>query len=161
MGLFDRGKIVKEVIDSSSGLVDSVQGGVTNIVAASKGEMTPEAKFKIEELKLNIGYFIKELGYKLENSFQNFTLAYEGAAKDMPKSIQILRSVIRPFITIYTYVIFGVFCTIDAINLIQRTENYEMILKQLPTEFWVVFSIILTFWFGGKVGERLVEKIKK
>jgi len=161
MGFFDKGKIVKEVIDSTSGLTDSVSNGVTSIVAASKGEMTPEAKFKLAELTLNIGFMVKELGYKIANSFQDFMLAYEGASKDMPKSIQILRAIIRPFITIYTYVIFGVFCTIDVINLLKRVENYEMILKQLPTEFWVVFSIILTFWFGGKVGERIVEKIKQ
>lgn len=161
MGIFERkGKVVAEIMDSGSNMVDSVSGGVTDIIAASKGELTPEAKYKLAELTMNLGYQVKELALKAQTATLDFFLEYEGAAKDLPKSIQIIRALIRPIITIYMFLTFAMFCTIDIYHVTVRTEDYTMILKSLPSEYWIVFGIVLTFWFGGKVGERITEKLK-
>jgi hypothetical protein len=89
---------------------------------------------------------------------REFALKYEGSAKDVPKWILIMRSVIRPVITIAMFFSFLIFLGMD-ISLLFDKEPMT-VLKALPQAYWTVLNIVLLFWFGGKIGENIVDKAK-
>jgi hypothetical protein len=87
--------------------------------------------------------------FDTDEAFRKFVLAYEGAAADMPKVIQIIRGLIRPVITIATngfffYIVWTWFTGTDL------PENSELAVK-------MVFALTLLvdgFWFGEKMVMR-------
>lgn len=131
--------------------VEKTTSGVADIIRTAKGDITPEMKAQIEKLKL-------ENEVRVLQSLRDFTLAYEGRADQVPQWILVLRSLIRPVITIVTFGWFFALMSVDIMRLMRGEEMQA--LAQLPQGFWVVFGIIIGFWFGGKAGERIAEKMK-
>ena len=81
-----------------------------------------------------------EVKGNLEGTFRNFVIQYEGAAKDTPKPILYLRSLIRPIFTIMIgyidYIYFG--SAVDS-----WAPDKVALLKAIN-------MIVLFFWFGER-----------
>jgi len=148
------GKTVADVTDKAT-------NGIANIITTAKGDIPPEAKGEIEKLKIEIGGDIEKIVQTSVDKAREFAIRYEGSAEQIPKWLLVVRSLIRPLITIFTFGWFGAFVTVDLINIFKRTDDYTMILIELPSGFWWIMGVILTFWFGGKVGERVAAQIRK
>jgi hypothetical protein len=131
--------------------VKKTTSGVADIITTAKGDITPEAKAEIRKLRL-------ENEVRVLQSLRDFVISYEGSADQVPRWILVLRSLIRPVITIVTFGWFFALLSIDIVALMRGGEMRA--LTQLPQGFWVVFGIIIGFWFGGKAGERIAEKMK-
>ena len=156
MGLADWlgiGKSVAEVADKAT-------NGVANIITVAKGDIPPEAKGEIEKLKVQLNGDIEKLVQDSVQQARDFALKYEGTAEQVPKWLLLTRSLIRPVVTILTFGWFFAILCIDMWNVAKHTPDYVMLLNNLPDGFWWILGVILTFWFGGKVGERIAEKIK-
>ena len=155
MGIAEWLGIGKGVAD----VTEKVTSGVANIITVAKGDLTPEAKGEIEKLKVTIAGDLDKLVQNSVQEARNFAIQYEGSAEQIPKWLLVVRSLIRPTVTILTFGWFMAILTVDLWNLATRVEGYEMLLTQLPQGFWWILGIILTFWFGGKAVERITEKM--
>jgi len=160
MGLLDLFKSADKVGEGIKKATGGIGDAVTNIISSSKGQLTPQAKAQIEELKLNVGVKIQELMAESEKTFRDFTLKYEGAANEIPKWLLVVRSIIRPMITIFMFIAFMIFMSVDIIAILKSSEG-TLLLTKLPQAFWWIFGIIIGFWFGGKIGENIAGKMKK
>lgn len=168
MGLFSvADKIGKGIKDIFTGAGD----GVSKIITTAKDKVPPEMRGEIEKIGIEItGELEKqrnEIDFKIEQIFlenqkdlRSFVLKYEGSADQVPKWILILRSVIRPLITMIMFLSYILFVGMDVYNLWQKTPDYNMIQVLLPNGFWVIFGLIIGFWFGGKAGENIADKLK-
>jgi hypothetical protein len=90
-----------------------------------------------------------------KETFLNFVLEHTGAAKDMPKFIQVLRGSVRPVIT---YAAFGVFVwfswwSFNNVSMIGDL-NQLVIIKEVHVTLKAIMLIVLGFWFG----ERLLTR---
>jgi len=80
-----------------------------------------------------------EVQQNLEGTFRNFVIEYEGAAKDIPKALIYLRSMIRPVFTIligyidYLYFTGAPAWSVEKIGLLKAVN-----------------MIVLFFWFGER-----------
>ncbi len=85
-----------------------------------------------------------ELMAQLETGFRDFALAHGGAAADMPYSVQVVRSLVRPLCTL---ALLGVLLW----AFVERPDT--------PADFvdmvWKLNLLSLTFWFGPQALERL------
>ena len=151
-------------------VADSVATGARDLITVIKDKVPPEMRGEIEKQQAVIDgelAKLKETGAQqieqiVQNSVEqarNFALDYEGRADQIPKWLLVVRSVIRPLITLWTFGWFVTVCSIDLINTSKQTEDYELLLTRMPQGFWWIFGIILTFWFGGKVAERTAQTI--
>lgn len=112
---------------------------------ASEGEIVAlEQGFELEVLKE---------ATKENSSFREFILAYEGAAKDMPKLIKYLRSLIRPAFTILVGYLDFVFFSSTTLDW---GPDKIALLK-------AVNMIVLFFWFGERAvsNSGIVKLLKK
>ena len=86
-----------------------------------------------------------------EDKFFAFTLEHSGAAKDMPRSIQILRGTVRP---VLTYASFGLLCFVLYYYFFGTFEatgpDPELALKLVSG----LNGLVLGFWFYSKNKER-------
>ena len=148
------GKDVAEV-------TDSVADGISNVIVTAKGDIPAEAKGEIEKIRAEGKIRMMELVQNSVDKAREFAIKYEGSAEQIPKWLLVVRSLIRPVVTILTFGWFFAILCIDMWHVAKQAPDYTMLLGNLPQGFWWMLGIILTFWFGGKVGERIVEKIKE
>jgi hypothetical protein len=171
MGLFNWGKAVKDAGEGVKSAFGGIGEGVGRIINSAKGQIPPEYQGKIEMLEIEIqgelkkaeietGIRVKELMADAQQSVYDFALQYEGTAAQVPKWILVLRSVIRPVITICMFFSLMFFMGLD-IKQIWSGEVDKLIMSSLPQAYWVILGIILGFWFGGKAGENIADKLKK
>lgn len=149
---FDLGKAASET-------AGAITSGITDVVVAAKGDIPPEAKAQLKILEEQGKQTIERLVQNSVEQARQFALKYEGTAEQIPKWLLLIRALIRPLITLLTFGWFGCFLSIDLYNILKATPEYTMILVTLPSGFWWILGIVMGFWFGGKVGERVAEKI--
>lgn len=142
--------------------VDSVGTATEKIISNAKGEVSSSDKAKIEKLQLEIGLKLAELSNDGMNDLRSFFLKYEGTADQIPRWLLITRSIIRPAFSLFFFLQLMVFTSIDVFRfLVDGIEFDSWILANMPQAWWWLAGIVLTFWFGGKIGENIVEKIKE
>ena len=120
------------IIDKLLGPVGDVVSSILNKVASDK--IPGEVKMRLE---LEMQRELRTALQNEEDNFRNFILEYEGSARDLPKSMQMLRTSVRPTITYFLVGLFayGMWGNWDV-------EQMGMIFKlNLLTCF---------FWFGEK-----------
>jgi hypothetical protein len=138
-------------------VVDSTGGAVEGIIAAAKGNLTPDAQAKIEELKLGLAGQITTVMQAQAKNLQDFVLQYEGTAGQVPKAILILRSLIRPAFTVFFFVVLAVAVGADFLRILQGGPLEWKLLTSLPEPFWWIFGIVITFWFGDRAVSSVIE----
>ena len=115
----------------------SLLGPVTDVVGKAMDHFLPPTMSdgEKEKIKLQAQAMINQQLLAEGSAFNDFVLDYEGRAKDMPKSIQILRASVRPLIT----------------YLITGTVAWQVWQGQtIPTELHQLALLCLAFWFGDK-----------
>lgn len=166
MGIFDKFK------DAGEGISEAFTGagkGISNVINSAKGQIPPElegeilkieatAKAELEKLRANSEYQFANLAAEAQRELMGFTLQYEGTASQVPKWVLVLRSVIRPMITILMFASFLFFLFSDIFNA--GTSEYQLWLIRLPVAYWVLLNIVVGFWFGGKIGENITDKLQ-
>ena len=134
MSLLDKINPLKWVADLAGNVLDKILG--------DKASEEDKLKFKLTMLEqLN----------EQEDKFLGWVIQHSGSAKDMPKSIQIVRGLIRPLITLWAFGLLNWACW-----FIFNTTDLELIDRALFV-LKVIFGVnILTlgFWFGTKALER-------
>lgn len=170
MGLFNWGKAVEDAGTGIKSAFSGIGDGVSNIINSAKGQLPPEAQGqialmeielqgKIKEAEIAADLKVKEILAQAQSEVYQFALKYEGTADQVPKWILVLRSLIRPVVTIAMFFSLLFFMGFD----IQKAMSGEdmILLNLLPSQYWVILSIIIGFWFGGKAAENVVDKLKK
>jgi hypothetical protein len=132
------GLITKVAKDIGSDKVEDVVGALTGKT------LPPELQVRVEES-------VREYELKAQESRQNFVIQHSGAAKDMPRFIQIVRGLVRPLITLWAFGLLN-----WAMWMILNSTEMSMM-----DAFLFVFKVIaginvitLGFWFGTKALER-------
>ena len=116
---------------------------VLDKVAGDKMSEGDKALLALEAQKLAIA----EL-QGAEQSFRDFVLDYEGAAKDMPRSIQILRGSVRPIIT---YFLAGAWVWgFHRIFMGTFTPEQLPTLREILSLLTYLNMVSLVFWFGDR-----------
>jgi hypothetical protein len=170
MGLFNWGKAVE---DAGTGIKSAFTGigeGVGNIINSAKGQIPPEYQGKInlletelqgklKEAEIATSLKVQEIMAQAQTEVYQFALKYEGTADQVPKWILMLRSLIRPVLTIAMFFSLLFFMGYDIQKIM--TGGEMVVLSALPSQYWVILAIIIGFWFGGKAGENIVDKLKK
>ncbi len=161
--------------DKVAKVVDSVGDNTVNLVSAFKGDIPPKLKAQLQQLEVKINGDLETNKMKLKGELAkimsesqkvvyDFALKYEGTADQVPRWVMVMRSLIRPAITIFYFLWLMIFMTVDLIKIIQLSKLGEtvtadlLMMTMLPTAFWAVLGVILGFWFGGKAVERITEK---
>lgn len=122
--------------------ITDIAGGVLDKIIGDKASEEDKLKFKLEML---------EQVSAQEDKFAEFVIAHSGAAKDMPRSIQIVRGLIRPVITLWAFGLFN-----WAMWFIFQTGDLDLIDRAIFV-LKMVFGlnlVTLGFWFGTKALER-------
>jgi hypothetical protein len=164
---------LSKVKDIGTAVKDSFTGAgdaVTGIIDSAKGQIPPEYQGKIELMKLEVMSEVKklemntevkltELSATAQKQVYDFAIQYEGTAAQVPKWILVMRSIIRPVVTICMFFSLMFFIGFDVRQAWEG--NYDnLIMTVLPQAYWVILGIILGFWFGGKAAENVTDKIK-
>lgn len=117
-------------------------------IAGDKMSGAEKAQFKLEAQAM----VIENLQHE-EDNFREFVIEYEGAAKDLPTSIQKLRGSVRPVLTYYLILLFSlgqgyVFFhhSLEPDKLEYLNELMEMVFK--------LNILSLGFWYGEKLLTR-------
>jgi len=155
MGLLDFLKVGETVADTAS----AITTGVAGIIQTVKGDISPEDRAELQKLETETKLKLEQLLVNSDKTFREFTLKYEGTAEQVPRWILVLRSIIRPLITILTFGWFFAVLNIVMVRVLQGVPDAITLLQDIPQAFWWILGIILGFWFGGKAGERIAEKI--
>lgn len=126
-------------------------GPLANLIDSVIDKIAPDKMGEGEREKLRIlaqQEAAKQLKEK-EAEFYDFVIKYEGQAKDMPRSIQVLRGLVRPVLTFMLALLFGY----------GFIENYSSELMDL---LFKLNLISLSFWYGEKLVTRsgLAQAIK-
>ena len=172
MGLI--GSIFDKAKDIGEGIKNAFTGagdGIATVINSAKGQIPPEYVGEIAKIeatvsgelhKLEIETEVKmaQLAAEAQKQLYDFSLQYEGTATQVPKWILVLRSIIRPVLTIIMFTAYMIFVGIDLWNIAKGTADYEMIQVLLPNGYWVIFGLIIGFWFGGRAGENIADKLK-
>jgi len=157
MGVLSWLGIGKDIKDSA----DSIGKGVSDIINAAKGQLPPDAIVKLEEIKSDVAVKLESIKATADNAIHQWALDYEGRPDQVPKWLLIWRGIIRPAYTTFFFVQLGAVLAYDAWRLaVQHVAFDQLLLPKMPKAWWWMQGIILTFWFGGRVGEHLVEKLK-
>jgi hypothetical protein len=114
-------------------VIDLVRTGIDKFLPSAM----PEAEK--EKLKTDMAIHVMKSASDENSSFRNFVLAYEGEAKDIPKAIVYLRSLIRPAFTILVGYLDFLYFTATVAWSADKSD----LLK-------AVNLIILLFWFGER-----------
>ncbi len=165
------GSILKKVvgavtnpIGAASSLFDDVakaigSDDINDVLDAVLGEntnLTPQERAEVQQLT-------QEHELATDQAWQSFVLQHTGAAKDMPKSVQIIRALVRPFLSV-TIPGLAAWATIYQLQniMLLPLEKLEL-LAQLNNKLWVATLVVLGFWFGEKLITRtgLVDAFKK
>lgn len=141
-------------------IAEKTTKGVTDIIAVSKGTLTPEAEAKILELKIQMSQEIASVMAQQTKAAQDFAIAYEGSAEQVPKWILIVRSLIRPLFTLFFFAVLIVATVIDFIVVMETGVASWALLTSLPQPFWWIFGIVITFWFGDRAASSVIESWK-
>jgi len=127
---------------------------VFGLVETGMDKFLPDAMSEKEkaDVALKMKSFVATQVASENSDFRNFVLQYEGAAKDIPKSLVWLRSSIRPIITYLSCGAYGYGW------LHPEAFTVEQMLLLKP-----VVLIVLSFWFGEKIITRtgLLDVMKK
>ena len=124
-------------------------GSVISIVSKVLDSVLPDNMSEAEkaEVKVKTALAIQDS----EDKFFAFTLEHTGAAKDMPRSIQILRGTVRP---VLTYASFALLCFTIYYYFFGTFEatgpDPELALKLVSG----LNGLTLGFWFYSKNKER-------
>jgi len=86
-----------------------------------------------------------ELALKEEELFRNFVLEHTGRAKDMPRPIQCLRSLIRPAVTIWS---------------VYMLHHCIWNMIEVPTILGHLILIVAIFWFGERAVTNAAPAVK-
>ncbi len=133
-------------------LAPSLLGIVKDIIPRFSGKKIDEAQEK--EIALAIQTMLIKASQDEKHEFNKFFLEYEGAAKDVPKIIVMLRSSVRP---VLTYVLAGAF-----IYGFLHPEAYS---TEQMSLLWNLNLLSLGFWYGeralknlGFTGQNMVKR---
>ena len=143
-----------------SGIKDAFTGvgdGVSEIIDSAKGQVPPEIELELKKLQTELATKGMELEIETKKALYETMIQYEGSAEQVPKAILILRSLIRPVITIAFFFSFLYFTFSDILNA--GKEEYVSWLNSLPDQYWWMFGIVLGFWFGSKSIENAIDKL--
>ncbi|WP_028973289.1 hypothetical protein [Spirochaeta cellobiosiphila] len=135
----------KTIKDGAEGIGSATE----QIIYAGKGKLPPEEQVKIEQIKSQAEGQMWETISKMSNSFQNFTLKYEGEAKDLPRPILLARSLVRPLFTYLVLGQVGIIFGLDFWRYMKGTGAFELV-KGMPSEWWVMVWIVIGFYFGER-----------
>jgi len=120
-------------------MVDAILGLVGKVADKFFPDKTQQEKFK-HELALEM---MREAS-KENSEFRNFFIKYEGELKDIPKSMQILRTSVRP---VLTYVSMGAY--------IWGFLHPETFTPQQMALLNNLLLLMLAFWFGERAVKNL------
>ena len=124
-------------------------GDIIKLVGGVIDKVLPDKMSDVEKakVKLDVALAIQDS----EDKFFAFTLEHSGAAKDMPRSIQILRGTVRP---VLTYASFALLCFTIYYYFFGTFEatgpDPELALKLVSG----LNGLTLGFWFYSKNKER-------
>lgn len=132
-------------------LISPVTGIINKVLDKIAGDKISEKEKA--ELAIKAHKLASEELQKQEDAFRKFVLDYEGAAKDMPRFIQILRGSVRP---VLTYVLAGFWIWGYAYMFVTPQIPPDK-LQQLNDIMALLFKLNLLslgFWYG----ERLLTR---
>jgi len=134
-------------------IIGSLVGKIIDKVAKNKVDDKTR-----EELKTAAMIAVSDEDQEDIRQFYDFVVRYEGAAADMPRFVQVLRSLVRP---VLTFVFAGYMIYVVQVWLLGDTlpENSDLSVK-------IIFAInllTLGFWFGERAVERsgILDLFKK
>ena len=120
-------------------MIDAILGLVGKVADKFFPDKTQQEKFK-HELALEM---MREAS-KENSELRNFFIKYEGELKDIPKSMQILRTSVRP---VLTYVSMGAY--------IWGFLHPETFTPQQMALLNNLLLLMLAFWFGERAVKNL------
>lgn len=117
--------------------------GTLALIAKVVSKVLPgKSKKASEEIAESIARTDSEIQQRVVSDMDRM-LEYEGKASIMPKFIQVVRGLVRPIVT----------CAVITVFL------RAVILKDMPIErLWIVTLSVITFWFCGRLAEKLLKK---
>lgn len=134
MSVLDKLNPLKWIADAAGEVLDKIVG--------DKASDAEKMQFKLQ---------LNEMLHSQEEQFTKFVIEHSGAAKDMPRVVQIVRGLIRPLITLWAFGLLNWACW-----YIFNTTDLELVDRALFV-LKILFGVnILTlgFWFGTKALER-------
>ena len=127
---------------------------IANVVSIGLDKFLPDkmSEQDRETLKRDVQFHLMEQAAKESGAFREFVVAYEGAAKDVPRVVVVFRSLIRPTFTILV----GYF------DWLYITASMAIFTPDAVSLLKAINIIVLGFWFGERALQRsgIMEVLK-
>lgn len=133
-------KLLGKVVDAAA--------GVAGKALENRGE-----KIETEQIAVEIKGKLLDVILTEDAQLRNFMLEYEGRAVDQAPWVRAFRALIRPVVTVVTFVMIF-------LSFIGSWRGWDISLVGLPSQFWWIAGLVVGFWFGGRAGEHMIEKIQ-
>jgi hypothetical protein len=124
--------------DPISAVLNLVNTGLDKFLS----DKMPEAEK--EALKQQMQFFALSEARKSDGAFRQFVLEYEGAAKDVPQFVVVIRALIRP---LFTFLL----AYLDWLFFTGNTSTWH---PEAISLLKAVNIIVLGFWFGERALQR-------
>jgi len=126
-----------------------VAGGVASKIIDSVKDLGLSHLGK-KELRLQLETLTAEALATESQAFREFFLAYEGAAADQTKFVQILRGLVRPVLTLFLVGAWSWLAYRFLSVPIDQSESFMLIMRQA-----FYFNLVtMGFWFGDRMIQR-------
>ncbi|MCB1026110.1 MAG: hypothetical protein KDB79_17060 [Acidobacteria bacterium] len=125
---------------------------VTDLVGNIVDKIFPDKLNEAEkaEAKAKAERIVAETLLMKDGAFRNFVLDYEGKAADLSPTVQIIRSMVRPILTMMFSIVFS--------WMLLHPIDYKP--EQIQVVFWIEL-IVLGFWFGDKATGNIIPAFAK
>ena len=139
--------------DLAGALVKVVTGAAKPILDKFVGDKMSDGDRAKMDLELQKS--IVEGVQKEKDTFYKFVIEHTGAAKDMPRFIQILRGTVRPVLTYASFAAFIWIAKYVFDNMSMLTDpNQIAVVREIQITIKAILIIVLAFWFGDRLLTR-------
>ncbi len=120
-----------------------------NVVDKTIERIVPD---KNVQLKLKNAFKVQflEMALREREILQRFFLEYEGRATEVPRAVLLMRTLIRP---VFTWIL-----GLMGIGWIVG-QALGFVHEDMPEALQTWVNIVLGFWFGGRVLEKLSDRV--
>ena len=128
--------------------METIFGKIVDLVDTVFDRLVPD-KNKAASIKAQFNKELMQAMLQERDIMQKFILDYEGRATEIPKFVLLMRSLIRP---VFTW-IFGLIGAGWVIG-----QAIGAINKPMPQALAMWVGIVMSFWFGGRIFEKIKGK---
>jgi hypothetical protein len=151
--------MLKDIIDSVTGVFKGGGDAITDVVSVAKGKLPPDQMVELEIIESNFKLELAKAEILAIEKAKEFILKDEQPERQ-PDWLITWKGLIRPAFATIIFLTLIMFFGVDIFNIVSGVKDYELIIDKLPGGYWGISSIIIGFYFAAQGFERTLTNIR-